>query len=94
MLTLKKLEIFDDCGGDVDFFARSAWKKEKELMNDGYEFGVIDRLMSDIHMVQQGLVAAEYRERHEKELSEICPEPDVIKALLKLTEKYRRTAKL
>ena len=62
MLTLKKLTIFDECGGDVDFFVRSAWKKEKTLMNDGNEFGVIDRLMNDIHVVQQGLTGTEYKE--------------------------------
>ncbi|OQP58830.1 hypothetical protein A3860_39355 [Niastella vici] len=60
-ITVEKLEIYWDCRGDGDHFARSAKEKERKLFSNG-EWRLIDELLSDYALVKRNLAAEQYEQ--------------------------------
>ncbi len=62
MITMKKLEVYQKFGGDVDGLQLMGTPEEKRLMADG-SWSEIYELMGEVFMLKRGLVSREYAER-------------------------------
>jgi len=56
MITKAKLEIYIKYKGDGDMFVRCKTKSERELI-DNNDFGIIDDLLQNIEIVDNGLAS-------------------------------------
>ena len=61
MITIEKIKIFDNYGGDIDGLARVGHDYEKKLF-DNNDWSLIESLFQDIDLINKGLVAQSYTE--------------------------------
>lgn len=69
MLTLEKLNIFEEFDGDIDGWTRMRHDADNSLMTAA-EWSQIDRLVMDLRIVASGRASVEFREETERMLRE------------------------
>ncbi len=83
MLTANHLRIYEVFGGDIDAFSRSGDASE---IGDA-EWGLIDRLRQDLHLVSSGLASEQFSERVRAQLLAVTESENVRSRLWALSEK-------
>ena len=85
MLTKNKLKIYSQYNGDCDDWARSATKKQKDIIND-IDWSMIDGLLQDITIIKSGLASKEYLEKTDRKIKDNCDCEETIKLLKRFAE--------
>ncbi len=86
MITRRKIKIYKKYDGDGDKWARS-WFVFYE-MSDA-DWGLLERLIQDIILVNNGLASDDYAAALEKKLIENCDTPETIARLKDLAIKQK-----
>jgi len=68
MITKQKIEIYLKYQ-DANYFARSGSTEDKKIMSDN-DWGLIDNLIQDIHLLKNNLVSINMKKRIEREIQE------------------------
>ena len=71
MITIEKIKIFDNYGGDIDGLARVGCDYEKKLF-DNNDWSLIDNFYQDIELINKRLAAKTYIEQTFANLKENC----------------------
>ncbi len=69
MLTLEKLNIFEEFDGDIDGWTRMRRDTDDSLMTAA-DWSLLDRLVMDLGIAGSGLASAEFRAEIEERLHE------------------------
>ena len=73
MITIEKLKIYEEFGGDDDMYSRG---KSKEVSSS--EWALIVDLRHNIFLVEKGLTSREFKQKLEADLKANCENEDVI----------------
>jgi len=71
MLTIKKIQIYNKFGGDIDGFSRGRKMSQQNLFNDN-DWSLIDEFEQDIKLISDRVVSKEYREKALIKLNKNC----------------------
>lgn len=74
IITIDKLKLYNDFGGDIDGFSRTNSKKNKEVFGDDSDnaWATISNKLQDIELISKRLASQKYTEKTFQELNEIC----------------------
>jgi hypothetical protein len=88
MLTLEKLKVYRQFGGDIDGWAR--WSAhDSSGMTDG-DWSLIDELVQALHLIRAGQAAPEFAASVEQRLLSITPDEPTREMLRRLSEQGQR----
>lgn len=80
MITEVKIKIHKKYKGDIDSWARSGTKNEKEVIND-IDWYLIDNFLQEIYLVKNKLVSKEFENKLNDKLSKLCENYQVVELL-------------
>ena len=86
-ITKEKIAIFKKFGRDADFWIRLGSKKDKKIMSDD-DWGLIESLIQDIHIINTGNASEEFCKRVDAQLKKVCENNVVIEEVKKLARKH------
>lgn len=89
MITEEALAVYQSFKGDIDGFARTGASPDKAHLLER-EWALIDTLLHDLYLVQQGMVSAEYAATLQQRLADHCSSQQVIRTLENLAAKANR----
>lgn len=80
MITKNKINIYKKYNGDIDSWARSGSKKEKNILNDN-DWHIIDGLIQDLSLVKKELTSLTFSNDLNSKLKEICDGEETVESL-------------
>jgi hypothetical protein len=86
MITKEKLNNYIFFNGDIDGWARAGTHSQKEGMSDSDWF-LIDNLMQDLVIAQNGNASADFCSTLEQKLADNCDSNETVKLLKNRTKK-------
>lgn len=93
MITSEKLDIYKRFDGDIDGFARGGSKKDCAKISD-QEWTQIDRMVSALKIINEGLASESFKEEKNKELEALAPDPEVQNRLRNYFEDLEKEKKI
>ncbi|PQJ78761.1 hypothetical protein [Polaribacter porphyrae] len=87
MITKDKLKIYKKYKGDIDVWARLNIKKEHEAIDDN-DWIIIDDLIQNIKMINQGLTSNLYKESFKNKISRVINDKEDYNYFLKIVELF------
>lgn len=88
MITYKKLKLYRKYKGNADMFQLSAWWWERKRIN-GDEWQLINQLLQDLKMTNNGLAVLSYAEGVESTIRENFEDEEAIASLKLLVNELK-----